>query len=56
MRKIYFNFVPCICNVFACLYPNLREKKANNYAHFVYMNFKSIKYHKALTHLNMSKA
>ena len=56
MRKIYFNFIPCICLVLACLYRYLEEKTENIVAHILNMNLKIVMYHKASTYLNMSKA
>ena len=37
------------------MYRNLHEKIANNYAHFVNMSFKIVKYHMAFTFSKMSK-
>ena len=56
MRKIYLNFFPRIRLGFACLYRNLQEKIGNNYDGFVNMTLKIVKYHKASTYLNLSKA
>ena len=56
MHKIYFYFFRVFVLFWHVYIEILKEKKANNFAHFVNMTLKIVNYHKALTYLNMSKA